>query len=130
MKRLLRIRIFIASIVALLACFLVHLFNWMGINFLEWSKTTLIRVAEWFLNYQWYFLVVPFIGFASGFLFQKIRKRRFVYLVPELLYLCASVWILLCLLVWSLQADSSSSLILDRLGYFRLLHIDGKGTGD
>jgi len=130
MKRILRIRIFLASIVALLACSLVYSFDWIGINFLKWSKTRCIQIAEWFLHYQWYFLVVPVMGIAIGLLFQKIKKRRFVFLVPEFLYVFIFAWIFLCLLVWSVQVSSSSSMILYRLGYFKLLHVDAKEAGE
>lgn|SRR5580698_6554562 len=130
MKRILRIRIFTASIAALSACLLVHSFNWVGINFIEWSKTPAITCLEWFLDYQWYSLVVPFIGIAVGCLFRKIKKRRFIFLIPELLYFFALAWTFLCLLVWSFQVDLSSSTILDRLGYFKMLQIDASQSGD
>jgi hypothetical protein len=73
-----------ASTAALLSVLLVHLFNWVGINFLTWSKTHEIGFLELFLNYEWFFLVVPLMGIAIGSLFKKITvcfsgPRTFIF---------------------------------------------------
>ena len=55
------------------------------------------------VDFQWYPLAVPILGFTLAILFRRIKKPRLFILVPDLINFLAIGWIFFAMFVWMAQ---------------------------
>lgn len=103
MKRILHIRLWIASVILLGVWLYTWALNYIGMAYLRQEGMVAIRVVEAFLVLQWPMLGVPAVGVGLAFRANKFRKGRLLYVAPDLFVVVALFWLMAGNLVWNAQ---------------------------
>ncbi len=106
MNSITRARLFLSSFVALLSSLYVCWCNLFAAKLIEDAQHGghggAIAILCDLVVLQWYALAVP-IGFTLAILFRRIKKRKFIILVPDFINFFAIGWIFLAMFVWMAQ---------------------------
>jgi len=114
MRTLLRLQIWIASLLALFACIYVRYYNAVGLLGLRKSTVPIVDALD---NLQWIVFVVPLCGVLIALICGRSRHLGLPLFVAEVLYIFAVVWPLIAIFVWNVQESGNN--IIDSVGGVR-----------
>jgi hypothetical protein len=106
MHQILRVRIALSSFVSLFACVYVRWLNHFGSILTSAADIHFIGLIMVFFALEKYAFIFPFIGLVLTLVLPKIKRLRFIHLVPDILYGFAFIWVCLAFLIWFAQFDS------------------------
>jgi len=89
------------SILALLACLFVIVYNHVGVMLVR--DDTLKALVESLLRLQSFAFLVPIAGFVAAFTMRKSEKPLFAFVFSHCLFLFAFAWPLIAILLWQVQ---------------------------
>jgi len=97
----LRDKIFLYSILSMATCVYALIYNQTE-NYI-YDRKALHGAPALYLSIQYFGFIFPLCGFLTGFLFKKIRLKKYVNLLPDMLLVFSLAWVALCILVWEMQ---------------------------
>src|ERR1700744_5451783 len=114
MHKILRARILVASVFVALSCYYVHWFNYIGSNVVFVTHMAYIALLMDFFAFEKYAFIIPVIGFLLALMLPKMKRRMFLYLVPDMLYGFAFALICICIFFWFAQMDSRLDIFIKK----------------
>jgi hypothetical protein len=114
MDRTLQLRIWMSCFAALLSCIYVYLCSSIAVHILIVANIVATAAIQVFLPLQKFVFIIPFLGIVVGSLFHKIKKKEYLFLVPDILYGFALTWIFVAMFLWLSQFSWRLDLFLNR----------------
>jgi hypothetical protein len=110
MTQIFKIKLWMSSGIALLACTYVCLYNDIEVNDIRFHNYSRIAAIQLLLKVQWYAFVMPLAGAVMALSVDKVKSTAVTTLFLDLLNAAAIAWVLLCLFLWRLQHSPSVDL--------------------
>jgi hypothetical protein len=103
MKNILKLRILICSVVALLASGCVVVYNNVQVGNELTAHRHLMGLAVIFIKLQWWVFIIPIVGICMGVKKRASNRNLILRLLPDLLTFFAFGWVLMALIIWNFQ---------------------------